>query len=117
MMMEFYSMHDIKSAKKSHVCELCGKTIEVGEPYCHEAGKWNHDFFYRALHPVCFAMEEEYCCEVDNEFTWDDILEYVADTYCNDCRYAACNDYRPDYVECPFDSVVDCPTIREKFTS
>lgn len=117
-MMEFWSEQDIKAARKPHVCEMCGRPINIGESYCRESGKWEGDFFSRCMHLVCHEMEMEYCCEVDNEFTWSDILEYVAEVYCSKCKHALCNDYLPDHGEdCPYDSVLDCPIIQRQFNA
>lgn len=97
-MMEFYS--ERKSiARKVHTCELCGGKISPGETYYRETGKWDGDFFSRALHAHCHFMEQDYCCEVDNEFSWDDITDYIADTYC--CDYEARTDCQYRVTECP----------------
>lgn len=114
-MMEFYSERQV-TARKPHVCEMCGGKIVPGEAYYRENGKWEGDFFSRALHTHCHLMEMEYCCEVDNEFSWDDIADYIADTYCCDCEHAACNDDRDDWTECEY-HVTDCPKIRAALTA
>lgn len=82
-----------------------------GEKYYRESGKWEGEIFSRALHTHCYLMEKEYCCEVDNEFTYDEILDYIAETYCGGCGHAACNEGRDDYTECEH-LVTDCPKIQ-----
>lgn len=116
-MMEFYSEQHVKSARKPHVCEMCGGTINVGDAYVRENGKWVGEFFSRCLHTVCHEMEAEYCSEVDCEFDWEEILEYVSEVYCSKCPHAPCNDYLPNHGEdCPYYSVTDCPIIIKEFT-
>lgn len=117
-MMEFYSEQHVKSARKPHVCEMCGGTINVGDAYVRENGKWGGDFFSWCLHPHCSSMKAEYACETqEDEFVWEEILEYVSEVYCSKCPHALCNDYLPNHGEdCPYDSVTDCPIIVDKFT-
>ena len=111
MSMEFYSEEKVK-AKKEHTCEMCGGKIKPGDTYYRENGKWCGDFFSRALHVQCHLMEEDYCCEVDCEFSWDSIQDYIQDEYCCVCEHAACNDDVEGWTACPY-SVTDCPKILE----
>lgn len=110
-MMEFYSESKVK-ARKKHTCEMCNKDIQQGELYYRENGKWDGDFFSRALHVQCHLMEADYCTEVDQEFSWSDITEYIYDEYCYRCEHAACNEDKDGWTECEY-SVTDCPTIFE----
>ncbi len=112
-MMEFYDERSL-TAKKQHTCELCGQEIKPGERYFRETGKWCGEFFSRALHEHCHFMEVEYCAEVDNEFTWTEIMEYVADVYCRKCPHHPSHDDLPDWTDCNR-IVTDCPRIKELF--
>ena len=47
MSMEFYN-EKFQKAKKPHKCDCCFKTIEIGERYCYQSGKYDGDFFTRA---------------------------------------------------------------------
>lgn len=105
-MMEFYSEQEHK-AQKEHICELCEKAIRQGDQYYRETGKYNGVFFDRALHVQCHLMEEEYCFEVESEFTWDSIEEYIEDKYCSQC-----DNYDADESDCRRQyRVTECPKI------
>jgi hypothetical protein len=110
-MMEFYS-ESSHVARKPHVCEMCCGTIHPGERYYRENGKWEGEFFTRALHEHCHLMEADYCSEVDNEFSWDEIIDYISDIYCRKCPHSPCHDDLPDWTECEY-SVTSCPTIKK----
>lgn len=96
MSMEFYS-ENTHIAKKEHKCEMCGGKINIGEKYYRERGKFCGEFFDRKMHVHCHHMEAEYCREVDCEFNWYSIYDYVRDKHCcgecadwvmhNDCKY------------------------------
>ena len=111
MSMEFYSEAMVK-ARKRHVCEMCGKDIQPGELYYRENGKWEGDFFSRALHVQCHLMEMDYCAEVECEFTWDSIEYYIDDAYCCDCVHSTRNEDMDGWTDCPY-RVTDCPKILE----
>ncbi len=112
--MEFYdeSRH---VARKTHKCTLCAENIEAGESYYQEKGKYDGHFFSRDLHTHCHNMEREFCEEVDNEFYWNDITDYIQDKYCGECEHAACNDDREDWTGCDF-YVTKCPRIIKIFS-
>ena len=108
---EFYNEKQ-HTARKEHICEMCGGVIKVGEKYWNEVGKYNGEFFSRALHDICHKMEREFCCEVDTEFSWDDITEYIQETYCTKCCHYFVNEDKEDYTECDT-SIFECPIIRK----
>lgn len=112
-MMEFYS-ENCYTARKEHTCEMCGGIIHIGEKYYQESGKWEGEFFSRSLHVHCHKMEREYCVEVDNEFTWDGIMDYIRDKYCNCCEHADCNEDKVGWTECKY-AVTSCPKILKIF--
>lgn len=111
MSMEFYSEAKV-TARKEHVCEMCGGKILPGEVYYRENGKWEGEFFSRALHVQCHLIETDYCCEVECEFSWDSLMDYAQDEFCSGCEHAACNDDIEGWTECTH-SVTDCPKILE----
>lgn len=112
--MEFFSESRHKS-RKERTCEMCGGDIHTGEYYYSERGKFNGEFFSRDMHVCCHNMESEFCEEVDNEFSWDEILDYVREKHCGNCEHAACNDDREDWEECPYGWITECPKIMEKY--
>lgn len=85
-MMEFYTSNKVK-ARKVHVCEMCGGQINPGEEYQRESGKYDGEFFDRKLHLDCLSVLEEYCSNVDTEFTYEDVYEYWVETYCHSCKH------------------------------
>lgn len=109
MSMEFFSERLLKS-RKEHICKMCMRKINPGDYYFREVGKWNGDFFSRPLHVQCHLMEEDYCSEVDCEFSWDDIADYIADEYCSVCEHSAQRDEEDGWTECK-DDIYTCPTI------
>ena len=111
--MSFYTERFIQTAKKDHVCDCCGGTIPAGTSYYRESGKYDGEMFDRCLHDVCHFMEAEYCSEVDCEFTWDAISDYISEQYCYDCPRSAINDDAEHFDECDTD-IYHCPIIREK---
>ena len=108
---EFYDEHQ-HTARKEHICEMCGGVINVGEKYWNEVGKYEGEFFSRALHNICHQMEREFCSEVDCEFSWDEITEYIQETYCTKCPHHWRHEDEDDYVECTT-TVHKCPFIRK----
>lgn len=94
---------------------MCGDVINIGDYYYSERGKFNGKFFNRNMHVHCHNMEIEYVNEVDNEFSWGEIIDYVQDRYCRKCEHSANNDYIENWEECDF-SVTDCPRIIKQFS-
>ena len=105
IMMEFYSESKHKSRKK-RFCEMCGDVINAGDYYYSERGKFEGDFFSRDMHVHCHNMEQEFCEKVDDEFSWEDIIEYFVDNYCRDCENCEECDCRP----------TKCPKIIQQFS-
>ena len=91
-MMSFYASKN-PTARKPHICEMCGEIIKKGEVYSKESGKWDGKLFTRKMHLECLDVLDEYCSEVDNEFVWDEVTEYWHDKYCRKCVhfYPECN--------------------------
>lgn len=86
-MMEFYDRR-FRKAKKEHRCEMCHKTIEVGEEYCNETGKYDGDFFERKMHSNCFNMFQMMLDDMgDYEFTWDCFSDWWMDNKCSVCKF------------------------------
>ena len=105
-MMEFYN-ESTHRARKERTCECCGKIIQAGELYTNQRGKYDGEFFTRDLCLPCEAILDRYCCEVDNEFTWDNVEEYA-----HECVCAKCQRYKDD--DCDF-SVFRCPNVQKHF--
>ncbi|MGN1338831.1 MAG: hypothetical protein ACI4WS_00930 [Oscillospiraceae bacterium] len=105
MSMEFYSESKHRSRKK-RFCELCGRVINAGDYYYSERGKFEGEFFSRDMHVHCHNIEQEFCNEVDNEFSWDQITDYIQDNYCTNCE-------NWEERDC---FVTECPKIIELFS-
>ncbi len=102
-MMEFYNEKWV-TARKEQCCECCGKKIEKGEKYSRQSGKWYEEFFSRAYCVTCYGAVSDYCCEIDNEFSYDSIQEFVFEKFCKNCvdRKADTDEECEKYVyECP----------------
>ena len=83
--MAFYE-HMFHTAKKQHICEMCGKPINPNEEYSVEVGKYDGDFFYRKLHKDCYnILQEYYDDQVDYWFDYDDIYYWFIEKYCKIC--------------------------------
>lgn len=113
-MMEFYSESKHKSRKERH-CEMCGGAIHIGDCYYSERGKFEGEFFSRDMHVHCHNMERDFCENVDNEFAWDEISDYIQGKCCGDCEHAACNDQQDGWEECAF-YITECPKIIKLFS-
>lgn len=87
MSMEFYSENQRK-ARKDYTCSLCCGKIKAGEKYFREAGKWDGEFFSRAMHIQCHMMVDEYCEEVEPEYTNAYVRDRFLDEYCSQCESA-----------------------------
>ena len=106
MSCELYE-NKIVTARKDHWCEFCRKKIAKGEKYSREKGLYDNEFFERILCIPCNKMLDEFVSEVDSEFDWPEIRDYLQDEHCTKCPHYWADD-------CD-DSPEDCPTIREKY--
>ena len=88
-------------AKKRHVCEFCGASIEIGEKYCYQVIKDGSDFWDHKSHLEC----EFFCNELwefidpwdgmtEDDFN-DGVREFCARMICPDC-----SSYDDEYREC-----------------
>jgi hypothetical protein len=114
--MEFFSERKV-TAKKEHTCEMCGRVINVGEKYWQEKGVFYGDFFHRNMHDHCRGMEHKYCCDVDSEFSWDSITDYIAEIECRDCEHSGLRDDEEGWTGCPYADLCTCPKLIEKYKS
>jgi len=55
--MGFYTETNVKAVRKRHVCDGCGRHIEIGEPAIRWAGTTDGDFGTAIYHPDCRAAE------------------------------------------------------------
>ena len=101
-MMEFYR-HSTHVAKKEHICELCNESIPVGTLYSKECGKYDDEFFERKLHPICYEAVVAYCSDVDNEFTYEDVNEYITEQVCMICS---------NRDKCIYPGIYYCPKVK-----
>lgn len=85
MCMECYTK-SFPKARKNHTCEYCGQIINAGEQYSIEQGKWEGEFFTRKLHLHCEKILYECLADSgDYEFSWDQVDQWLHDSYCYDC--------------------------------
>lgn len=75
------------TARKSHVCSLCGQEIPVGEKYKRSTGKWCGDFYNHYFHSTCFGLVHEYTGLTSGEEEWssDWIHDWLYDECCRSC--------------------------------
>ena len=103
-------------ARKVHECDFCGKQIEKGEKYSYESWKDEGDFWKRKLCLSCRKILEQFCIEenIDDEFDWDWVQEWLHDKYCIQCTHGT---YEED--DCEYDcwEIQNCPFIRNHFES
>lgn len=104
-MMEFYT-ENIRRAKKSHKCDLCGNQISIGEKYHRQSGKYDGEFFDRCLHERCNNIISTYCKE-NNEQEYDEwsIEDWLSDSYCYCCEQKE---------DCET-NILECNTILKEF--
>lgn len=55
--MTFASESAVRSVRKRHVCDGCGKFIDIGQPATRWAGLTDGDFGTAIYHPDCRAAE------------------------------------------------------------
>ena len=105
--MEFYSEKRV-TAKKEHRCCGCGKTIEVGEEYYRQSGKWRCGvFFSNAYCVTCAGAIADYCYEMGREeVDYDAVAEHTRHKFCDNCPGSK--------EECGF-FVLVCPKIVEHY--
>jgi hypothetical protein len=109
-MMEFFSstMH---KARKPHKCEACGKTIQPGDTYRMENGKWEGDFFTRAWCEDCCNIMDYFFdfLASENEFDYDEVYYEIQERFCYRCEHG-----QHDEDDCPEKySVWHCPRIQD----
>ena len=88
MSLEFYNNTKISKSRKEHTCNLCLGEIKVGDAYRRESGKFDGEFFDSCLHVHCNNMIQRFVSENHCiEYTYDEIYDWLRDTYCHDCEY------------------------------
>lgn len=108
--MEFYTVTYVKSARKSHICHICGTEIKAGNGYHRESGLWEGDFFDRCTCPVCYAVREEYLSKaLENEYDEWSIIDHVCGGFCSD----KCRDDHDEV--CTRPNPLLCPRVREYY--
>jgi hypothetical protein len=69
----FYCHRVIKATRKPHVCEQCGRRIEIGSPSHYRTGVWEGHFYAEHAHVECHEAAWEYATLNDlwgEEFPW-----------------------------------------------
>lgn len=74
------------TARKSHICSLCGQEISKGEHYARWAGKWCGDFYNQYFHLSCCDLVQEYAISFgEEEWSADWIHDWLYDECCRSC--------------------------------
>ena len=78
-----YTVEQRKS-RKEYNCQLCNQKILKGREYICESGRYDGEFFEHKRHIHCNAIFEAYFSEpwIDDEYTEDEIFDYVRDVCC-----------------------------------
>lgn len=102
-------------ARKSHVCDFCGREIKPGEKYQRFVGKYDGEFFDLCHHLLCEEIIYRYCRFIDDqEYDIDSAQEWLEETICAGCEHF--DDERDDYSPCHI-SIYECPKTLERFAS
>lgn len=75
---EFYS-HSVRKAKKSHICDECGREILPGERYDYASGKADGEMWFAKTCIHCTAVSEwlrVVCGGVCHHAVYDDLKEH-----------------------------------------
>ena len=83
-MLDFHNQRTL-TARKSHICSLCGQEISVGEKYERWTGKWCGDFYNQYFHLFCANLVEEYTISFGEEWSFDWIHNWLYDECCRNC--------------------------------
>lgn len=112
-MLEFSNQSN-RIARKEHKCDLCGEVIRVGEKYSRYAGKYDGQMFDYKHHLLCLEMISEYCLWAeDNEYTEDDVIDWLMETVCYNCEHSWHGDGKDDCET----SIFLCPKVVERFSA
>lgn len=109
-MLEFWNIKHPK-ARKEHTCDMCGLKILTGQIYERYSGKYDGDLFDWKYCLDCEKVINTFCMEVDNEYSEDEISEWLHERFCYDCKHGCHLDDALD--DCTF-SEFHCPFILEK---
>ena len=87
------NFHDQRTstARKSHICSLCGQEIPVGEKYERWTGKWCGDFYNQHFHlSYCDILQEYAISSGEEEWSADCMHDWLYDECCRSCRKEDC---------------------------
>lgn len=111
-MLEFYTA-STHTAKKVHVCDLCGGKVQIGEKYQRFSGKNEGEMFDLKHHLICCEIISQYCQYIgDNEYDADSACEWVQETVCANCEHY--DEDRDDFTPCKT-SMHCCKKVIERF--
>lgn len=90
-MPEFWDGRDVV-ARKSHICDECGETINLGDSYHYETYLWEGTFDQQHTCERCIDLRDSYtalgyCCPSGN--LWSDHLEMLVEKGQGDSDAAA----------------------------
>lgn len=86
-MLEFYSS-EFRKAAKQHTCHICGISIQPGEKYCRESGKYDGDFFDRCTCRVCNNVRDNFFrTSVEAEYDLWEISDCAVSEVCISCPH------------------------------
>jgi hypothetical protein len=112
MSTEFYREQERK-ARKTHKCDLCKTQIEIGESYHYESGKFDGNIFETHICNNCKPLQEAFFTinrnDLDEGYTWDDVIDDINEIVCYDCRKES-GDCEFGYYEVP-----KCKRVKEEY--
>lgn len=109
MSIEIYN-EKIYTARKEHLCHICGLTIEPGEQYYRESGKYEGDFFDRSTCICCYEVRGQYLkINNENEYSEWNIADEATKTFCEE-HYKTC-----PCADCRHDNPLHCSRVREYY--
>jgi hypothetical protein len=87
-MVEFFTATE-PTARKQHICDLCGRPINVGEKYSRFEGKADGEMFCTKNHLFCADVIERYCQWAgENEYDIDSANEWAEGVAWGNCQHS-----------------------------
>lgn len=110
-MIEFSTYRE-PTARKTHICDLCGNEIAIGEKYTRFSGSDGGYMFDTKLHLFCNEVIRQYCkyWEV-NEYDIDSVIDWAREVACSGCEYYEDDN---DFPPCE-KSIFECERVRNYF--
>lgn len=66
----------VRSARKSHYCDICGGTIGVGDSYSRQRGVYDGDPYTHVAHDLCIAAYYQAARDNDIRLGWEEYPDF-----------------------------------------